>query len=188
MTDNTISGEAIDLALITEDAYSYNRYGSIQWTLCAQFLLDTLYLSKKDAEIVLRSKVMRWAADEYADSDREKDYPDLNCLIKWVEEKNAPFSNLGLRSKKGKHYSNFRFKRNTDERKDSEDSEYNAIKPYIEFWQSLAHACGAECSGFSYFYHASFVWPSGNVTHIDRDMRDALIKLTGVSMPEEGIK
>lgn len=57
-----------------------------------------------------------------------------------------------------------------------------------DFWQSLAQACGGSSRGFSHLYYASFTWPNGNVSEINRGMRDALIALTGIKMPVEGIR
>jgi hypothetical protein len=53
---------AQDLANRTEDAYSVDRYRS--WLGCARLLLKTY--SEKEAEVILRSKHMRWAADAHS--------------------------------------------------------------------------------------------------------------------------
>lgn len=50
-----------ELAAKTQNAYSAYRYGS-QWVNCAELLL-TARFSEEEAEEVLRSKIMRWAAD-----------------------------------------------------------------------------------------------------------------------------
>jgi hypothetical protein len=59
----SIDRQARVLAGETLDAYSANRYRS--WTACARFLLEEGW-SEKQAEAILRSKVMRWAADRSA--------------------------------------------------------------------------------------------------------------------------
>lgn len=50
------------LAGATRDAYSHDRYGRVEWTECAQLLLDR-GLDEEQAEAFLRSKHLRWAAD-----------------------------------------------------------------------------------------------------------------------------
>jgi hypothetical protein len=57
-----------------------------------------------------------------------------------------------------------------------------------DFWKSLAQACGGDCKGFTHLYYASFTWPNGNTSEINRGMRDALMTLTGIEMPKEGIR
>lgn len=59
---------------------------------------------------------------------------------------------------------------------------------HSNFWQSLAQACGGSSRGFSHLYAASFTWPNGDTSEINRGMRDALIALTGIEMPMEGIR
>jgi hypothetical protein len=56
-----ITDQAKALALRTEDAYSFDRYAN--WPATAQALLD-FGLNEAQAEAVLRSKFMRWAADQ----------------------------------------------------------------------------------------------------------------------------
>ena len=58
------------IVLETKDAYSFNRYGETAWTESAKNLHNLGYSNKKIVEI-LRSKIMRWAADCYANQDSE---------------------------------------------------------------------------------------------------------------------
>lgn len=50
------------IAATTTDAYSFDRYGIRNWRNAARMLLSH-GVSERDAEIVLRSKWTRWAAD-----------------------------------------------------------------------------------------------------------------------------
>ena len=54
---------AKQLALKTSDAYSAGRYGKKQWENCAALLLKCGF-TEAQAEQQLRSKNMRWAADD----------------------------------------------------------------------------------------------------------------------------
>lgn len=54
---------AESLAIITKDAFSYDRYGKTQWLNIAKFL-ERQGLNTTEAEWVLRSKWMRWAGDQ----------------------------------------------------------------------------------------------------------------------------
>jgi hypothetical protein len=58
----TITPTAAALADQTADAYSFDNYGPIAWRACARLLLRRGY-SAREAEAILRSKWMRWAAD-----------------------------------------------------------------------------------------------------------------------------
>lgn len=51
-----------EIAERTNDAYSYERYGKKEWTLSAKLLIAEGF-TREEAEWVLRSKWMRWAAD-----------------------------------------------------------------------------------------------------------------------------
>lgn len=53
--------QALDIA--TRDAYSYERYGSREWTRCVKLLIQEWAFTPREAEAILRSKWMRWAAD-----------------------------------------------------------------------------------------------------------------------------
>jgi hypothetical protein len=85
----------------TLDSYSANRYGNREWVNCAAYL-QGLGLSDADVETVLRSKVMRWAADDCNNSDDYFDYPTVADLRNYVESCNHPFVGLSLRSKVGR--------------------------------------------------------------------------------------
>jgi len=52
------------IARRTEDAHSHDRYGPTSWRMCVRFLLIR-GLDGDQAEAFLRSKHMRWAADEH---------------------------------------------------------------------------------------------------------------------------
>jgi hypothetical protein len=88
------------IAYETLDAYSAGRYGNREWVNCAAYL-QNLGLSDADVETVLRSKVMRWAADQCENGDDYFDYPTVNDLRKHVEGCKRPFAGLGLRSSAG---------------------------------------------------------------------------------------
>lgn len=57
----TINERAVAIAERTLDAYSVGRY--VSWSACAELLLDRGY-SEEETEAILRSKWMRWAADQ----------------------------------------------------------------------------------------------------------------------------
>lgn len=52
------------LRLSTRDAYSYKRYKATAWRV-AIGELDKLGFNEFEIETILRSKLMRWAADEF---------------------------------------------------------------------------------------------------------------------------
>lgn len=90
------------LAERTSDAYSAPRYGPDNWAKCADYLLS-LGLSERDAEIILRSKFMRWAADQYESADAP---PTVDCVMLAAKEWRRPFNGFGtLRSAAGRKYS-----------------------------------------------------------------------------------
>lgn len=47
---------------IATDAYSFARYGIAAWRKCTTYLLKRYTLEQ--TEVILRSKIMRWASDE----------------------------------------------------------------------------------------------------------------------------
>lgn len=51
-----------EVALLTSDAYSFNRYGIKKWMKAIEYL-DSEGFSLSQIDYVLRSKLMRWAAD-----------------------------------------------------------------------------------------------------------------------------
>lgn len=67
-----------EIADRTEDAYSCDRYGN-EWANCAKTLLVRGY-TEAETEWVLRSKWMRWAADQSMDPDAPK-ATDLASLL-----------------------------------------------------------------------------------------------------------
>jgi len=71
------------LAVLTSNAYSADTYGPTQWRKVAAFLLDRGY-SMDEAEQIMRSKWMRWAADAYATGERA----GAACVEMWL---NATF-------------------------------------------------------------------------------------------------
>ena len=71
---------ATALAERTADAYSFDRYGS--WTACARLLLSRGH-SEREAEAILRSKWMRWAAD--ASTARYGKVP-ASALADWLNK------------------------------------------------------------------------------------------------------
>lgn len=69
--------KAEKLAERTSDAYSADRY--LSWTACAALLLGRGF-SEDEAEAILRSKWMRWAADQ---ADGEK--ATVDDLANWLD-------------------------------------------------------------------------------------------------------
>lgn len=57
-----VSKIAMDAAIATEDAYSFDKYGKAEWIKIAQFLVDKGY-DQSEVEFILNSKFMRWAGD-----------------------------------------------------------------------------------------------------------------------------
>lgn len=81
------------LAEQTADAYSWDRYRS--WPSCCKLLRARGY-TKAEAEVILRSKVMRWAAD-HDEADYGKvparalgEYLDVVDNAQWIEEHLLP--------------------------------------------------------------------------------------------------
>ena len=103
--DIEMSKKPAQIAFETRDAYSASRYGNREWVNCAAYL-QGLGLTDDDVETVLRSKVMRWAADQCDNGDEYFDYPAVTDLEKYVTVgSNRPFAGLGLRRAKGKLFS-----------------------------------------------------------------------------------
>lgn len=75
------AARAVALASRTEDAYAFDRYAS--WRSVAGVLLQRGY-SEAEAEVLLRSKLMRWAADA-ADKryGRASGLDLLRCIERW---------------------------------------------------------------------------------------------------------
>lgn len=68
-----------DLAAATKDAYSFPRYGKTQWLACSAFLAARGY-SIEQADAILRSKIMRYAADNAARYNRATVNDLADCL------------------------------------------------------------------------------------------------------------
>ncbi len=66
------------LAERTADAYSFDRYTS--WEACARELLERGY-SDQHAEVILRSKITRWAADGSTAKDGRATSVDLGWYL-----------------------------------------------------------------------------------------------------------
>lgn len=71
--------DAAQLAKNTKDAYSFSRYGKAQWLACATLLAARGY-SYEQADAVLRSKIMRYAADNAARYNRATVNHLADCL------------------------------------------------------------------------------------------------------------
>jgi hypothetical protein len=71
---------AATLALNTNDAYSFARYGS--WNAVAFALLKAGY-SLHEAEAIMRSKWARWASDS---SDRPYGRATAKCLVDYASK------------------------------------------------------------------------------------------------------
>lgn len=82
----------------TRDAYSYDRYGETEWRRCADYLAE-LGLTAREIESVLRSKVMRWAADNAAHEDATK-----GDFVAFLTNTSRPFRGLGMRSRAGRRF------------------------------------------------------------------------------------
>lgn len=78
-------------------AYSYDRYGKIEWRRCADYLAE-LGLTEREIGAVLESKVMRWAADDASDPD----VATRDDLRAWLTRVSRPFRGLGMRSAAGR--------------------------------------------------------------------------------------
>jgi hypothetical protein len=83
------------LAAATTDAYSHDRYGPTEWLASCALLADRGF-TQRQAETVLRSSIMRWAADAYGD-----DYEgEAQHLRRYLDEQNTPLR--GLRGMRGR--------------------------------------------------------------------------------------
>lgn len=72
------------LAERTQDAYSFENYGSISWKACCSMLLRTY--SEQEAEAILRSKWTRWAADASGKEYGRVTSFDLSRFIEGIPE------------------------------------------------------------------------------------------------------
>jgi len=64
----------------TEDAYSFERYGKLNWADCIN-MLDATGFTAQNIEAILRSKWMRWAGDM---SDNEYGHITADDLKKFL--------------------------------------------------------------------------------------------------------
>ena len=62
--------KASDIASRTEDSFKFGHYGRKRWIQCILFLFDQ-GCTASQIEWVLRSKHMRWSADQVSDVDEE---------------------------------------------------------------------------------------------------------------------
>lgn len=60
---SSLRNHADSIARRTMDAYSFNYYGFASWRMCCAFLISRGY-SDTEVETVLRSKLMRYTADD----------------------------------------------------------------------------------------------------------------------------
>lgn len=67
----TTSAIAREVALKTQDAYSYERYGANAWLATAKWLAKQ-GLTGRQIEAMLRSKHTRWAMDHAGDKGKTK--------------------------------------------------------------------------------------------------------------------
>jgi hypothetical protein len=88
MSSPRLSSDEVSLLATTQDAYSYDRYGHVEWRKCIQHLIRDWGFSKVEAESILRSKWMRFAADQGKGAR-----PSVGDLRKWL---NAEVRRLGL--------------------------------------------------------------------------------------------
>ena len=62
---NVTEEELKELRISTSDAYSFHRYKRTAWNVAIRSLANFGY-NKEQIECILRSKLMRWAADQFA--------------------------------------------------------------------------------------------------------------------------
>ncbi len=67
----TTTAIARKVALATQDAYSYDRYGSNAWLATAKWMAKQ-GLNEQEIEAMLRSKHTRWAMDAAGDKGKSK--------------------------------------------------------------------------------------------------------------------
>lgn len=72
----------------TRDAYSIDRFGS--WLACARLLRDRGYTAL-EAEVILRSKIMRWAADHSQDDGRRYGRATAKDLARYLDQQRPAF-------------------------------------------------------------------------------------------------
>ena len=83
-----IAAQVQALAVRTADAYSFDRYAS--WKACAAALLRRGY-NDRQAEKILRSRIMRWVAD-----NARHGYATSNDLLRFMDrDPSAIFVVLG---------------------------------------------------------------------------------------------
>jgi hypothetical protein len=80
MTQLTFPTVATQIAQDTSDAYSADRYGSVEWTRAADELLRR-GMTPAQVNAVLRSKHMRYAADESRDDPKNPTAADLVAFM-----------------------------------------------------------------------------------------------------------
>jgi hypothetical protein len=86
MDERTITVDEMEAARVkrvmdkTADAYSMDRYGKRQWRECVRLLLREGF-TDVEAEAILRSKWMRWAAD----SSTHADVPSSADLARYLK-------------------------------------------------------------------------------------------------------
>ena len=66
----------------TQDAYSFSNYVLEEWLKCIK-LLQEMSLSDEEIEGFLRSKHMRWAADN---SDKDYGQNDLSTMSEYIDQ------------------------------------------------------------------------------------------------------
>lgn len=71
---------ARELAATTQDAYSYRTYGTKHWLACCEYLLGEGY-HPIEADAILRSKLMRFAADGRESARARATVSDLAMLL-----------------------------------------------------------------------------------------------------------
>lgn len=85
---------AIVLAASTADAYSFDKFGAKNWTRCCESLLAAGYHAI-EADAILRSKLMRLAADDRRSVRARATADDMNALLnsmrpselrEWIDE------------------------------------------------------------------------------------------------------
>lgn len=89
----TLTQRASRIAERTQDAYSVGRYTSGGWRRSAMLVLKSGF-TDKDAETVLRCKVMRWAAD----CNKAYYNNTSGTLRRWLEVQARLFHNGSIKS------------------------------------------------------------------------------------------
>jgi hypothetical protein len=86
-----LSEEKIDQLIIeTRDAYSFDRFGQDAWRKSIENL-SRLNYTYNQIKVILESKYMRWAGDEFAPTTKDKDGYEIEDWGNFTGEEIALF-------------------------------------------------------------------------------------------------